>query len=103
MPTSKKSDFFEVFERESERVHGTWTVEPPRDPEEQARAHRRDLAGIVARTVLTLAAFGLVYGLSALFLKHGNAEQAEKVVIAALGVVGGFGIGEIGRKVASKD
>ena len=72
---------------------------PAADREELSRAHVRELVGAASLGVVTLAALLLVYGLCWLFITYGNAEHAEKVVYAALGVLGGIGIGlRIGGK-----
>jgi hypothetical protein len=103
MPPSRQVKLTEMFGGESDRVRVTWSMEPPKDPEEQARAHDREILGMKLRAAVTIASMALVAVLSALFLAYGKADQAEKVVTAALGVLSGFAIGEIGRKAASKE
>lgn len=70
---------------------------PEQDEGDKRRSHVRDLVVIGVQTLVILGSFVLVYLLSALFLERGKPEQAEKIVVAVLGILGGIGLGEVRR------
>jgi hypothetical protein len=97
--TTMRPEVAQFFGDRPEPIGSDFKIIRPDDPEEARRA--REKARMVRKLTVLVAgtAFALALALCWLSLHHDKADQAEKVVATAIGLVGGIGIG---RAIASK-
>ena len=97
---TKQAGIAEMLGFPPESIEGDFKIRRPEDPRKVKHAHDKEMLLLWLTGGLSVVGCVLSFALCWLFLYYGKPEQAEKVVAAVIGLIGGLGIG---RTTVSKD